>query len=208
MPNYDLPHFSPRGRLLLVLFGLFVLITIFYNIKVDDSEFAVVVDAGSSGSRAHVFTYQKTSFLPDIRQIDSIKTHPGISSLKDVSEIKNYLLEILKFTTNTVPKSFQSRTPILFYATAGMRLLPENTQHQIMKAACDFFMENSEFYVPNCQHFRVISGLDEGIFGWLSVNYLKKTLSTGSSQSAQTFGFLDMVRKSQMLTNRVVPLFK
>jgi Golgi apyrase len=208
MPNYDLPRLSSRNRLLLVLFGLFLLITVFYNIKVDDSEFAVVVDAGSSGSRAHVFTYQKTSFLPDIRQIDSIKTHPGISSLEDVSEIKNYLLQILKFTTRTVPKSFRSRTPILFYATAGMRLLPANTQHQVMKAACDFFMENSDFYVPNCQNFRVISGLDEGIYGWLSLNYLKKTLSKGSSQAAQTFGFLDMVRIRWFLKNRVVHLFK
>lgn len=206
MPNWvNNDRVTLKGRYLLVSCIILISITLLY-LNRDVTDFAVVVDAGSSGSRCHIYSYQQTGFLPEISQIDSIKTQPGISSLEDITEIGPYLSEILEFVTKKVPKALHSKTPILFYATAGMRLLPISTQQNIMKSCCAFFKNNSEFHIPNCQNFRVITGYDEGIYGWLTVNYLKNTLSL--SEKVKTFGFLDMVNTILHLLGREEHLYK
>jgi Golgi nucleoside diphosphatase len=88
-----------------------------------------------------------------------------------------------------------------------MRLLPNSSQIEILTTACTFIQQNYPFYVSQCEkHFRVISGEMEGIYGWLTVNYLKKGLSSlisNSEEFVKSFGFLDMVCLSGQVEMKV-----
>ena len=89
-------------------------------------------------------------------------------------------------------------TPVFLLATAGMRLLTEEQQVEILKETCHFFKTQSNFRIdkpssagPCGSSIRIITGEEEGLFGWLSVNYLMDGF-TGLSQDRTTYGFLDM----------------
>jgi Golgi apyrase len=78
-----------------------------------------------------------------------------------------------------------------------MRLLPPGEQSAILTATCDFLRFHSDFRVgdsssqgPCGSHVRVITGEEEGLFGWIAVNYLMESFSATSN--SHTFGFLDM----------------
>ena len=79
-----------------------------------------------------------------------------------------------------------------------MRLLPSSQQHEVLQAACDFFRLHSHFKLepsssagPCGSSIRIISGEEEGLFGWIAVNYLMDGF-TGRADQQQTYGFLDM----------------
>ena len=56
-----------------------------------------------------------------------------------------------------------------------MRLIPESTRKEILKATCDTLHRDYPFVLdsPTCaENVRVISGEEEGVWGWVAVNYL------------------------------------
>jgi Golgi nucleoside diphosphatase len=104
-----------------------------------------------------------------------------------------------------VPKEYRSAAPIVLFATAGMRLLQKDEQRSIIDKVCAEF-KDSDFLFKSCKgQVRVISGEEEGIFGWLAVNYMTKSftgepVSTKNSiERSSTFGFLDMGGASAQL---------
>lgn len=101
----------------------------------DALSYAIVVDAGSSGSRGHLYKWPPHSGNPhhlldlqpvtDIRGNAMLKTvTPGLSSLASRPEAAlEYFRPILDFATAHIPLGKQKNTPIYVLATAGMRLL-------------------------------------------------------------------------------------
>lgn len=79
-----------------------------------------------------------------------------------------------------------------------MRLLPEKQQESVLRKVCQYFRDYTNFKVddggplgPCGSSVRVISGEEEGLFGWIAVNYLMEGFSSGGTDR-QTYGFLDM----------------
>ncbi len=118
---------------------------------------------------------------------------------------------LLDFAASTIPTSQHSSTPIFLFATAGMRLVPLSAQTRLLNEACSLVRSEYGFLVApgyGCDMaFQVISGILfradvtlgelEGIFGWLTVNYLKHGLAHSpveADDKPATYGFLDMVR--------------
>lgn len=180
---------------------------------------AVVVDAGSSGSRIYVYSWQdpeKTRRLlqPGSPLLDSLitvepqkssilKIDSGISTYAgNVSEIWPGHLSILAYHANDfVPAESRHETPFFFLATAGIRLLPEADQREILDEVCKCLQSKTDFYVPDCStHVNVIDGQVEGLYGWLALNYLIHSEVTPSWNDFQdTYGFLDMGGASAQL---------
>jgi hypothetical protein len=73
-------------------------------------------------------------------------------------------------------------------ATAGMRLLPEEQQQGLLSAACGYIHNQTTFMSECDSQVTVISGVSEGVYGWIAVNYLMG----GFDHGKDTFGFLDM----------------
>lgn len=123
----------------------------------------------------------------------------GISSFAENPKgVSEYLQPFLDHARSHLPPSVEADTPIFLLATAGMRLLTQEQQVEILKETCDFFKTQSNFRIDNpssagpCgSSIRIITGEEEGLFGWLSVNYLMDGF-TGHSQDRTTYGFLDM----------------
>ena len=126
----------------------------------------------------------------------------GISTFwENPDEIASYLTPLLAHAQKHVPPSLQPETPFFFLATAGMRLLSPDKQSAILTATCDFFRFHSNFKLDRpsshgqCgSSVRIITGEEEGLFGWIAVNYLmdgfKHTMDTVDDRA--TYGFLDM----------------
>ncbi|EGF84465.1 hypothetical protein BATDEDRAFT_1311, partial [Batrachochytrium dendrobatidis JAM81] len=184
--------------------------------------YAVVIDAGSSGSRVLIYSW-KDPRLPSKKNIITIekgselgplpqlKTSPGISSFaKHPQKVANHIRSLLDFAASVVPIDKHKSTPIFLFATAGMRLLSSQDQELLLKISCTYARLHYNFLLPeSCiSYFQVISGELEGIFGWLTVNYLKGTFDSkpdlnpvaGHDSNAVSiakhikplFGFLDM----------------
>ena len=123
----------------------------------------------------------------------------GISSFaKNPQGVADYLRPFLDYARSHLPPSVEADTPVFLLATAGMRLLTEEQQVGILKETCHFFKAQSNFRIdkpssagPCGSSIRIITGEEEGLFGWLSVNYLMDGF-TGRSQGRTTYGFLDM----------------
>ncbi len=99
-----------------------------------------------------------------------------------------------------------AETPIYVMATAGMRLLPENQREAVLSETCRYIREHTSFSIDGggcSEHVQVISGEEEGLLGWISVNYLMDGFHIRGKQASldgetdvvegkSTFGFLDM----------------
>ncbi|TPX72468.1 hypothetical protein CcCBS67573_g05854 [Chytriomyces confervae] len=188
-----------------------------------DRNYGIVIDAGSSGSRLLIYSwksfndpYHNSSALPIIEKAFpndlkpwSTTVEPGISSLATLSpsnlptfeSTRKYLRPLLRFAEKTIPKRLHRKTPIYLFATAGMRLVPQEAQDLILHYACRVVQERYQFDVSGgcARQFRIISGEAEGIFGWVTVNYLHGGFQDPSKQnplpregSPPTYGFLDM----------------
>lgn len=127
------------------------------------------------------------------------KVTPGLSSFtQSPQKVGNHHLKyLLNLASSVVPKSEHYRTPIFLHATAGMRLLPPNEQEPILENVCQYFASNSDFFMPDCKsHVNVIDGDIEGLYGWLSINYLMGAFDRPQEhehgKNHNTYGLLDM----------------
>ncbi|KAJ2799620.1 Golgi apyrase, partial [Coemansia furcata] len=180
----------------------------------DGRKYGVVIDAGSSGSRVMIYAWDNPALrqrddrgsnnndkrllgLPAIERAGeqwTYKTSPGISSFADRPQRvgAEHIRPLLDFAQQHIPRHQVSHTPVYVLATAGMRLLPRSQQSQILDMACAFARANYEFLLPDCQEgFQVVSGEQEGLYGWVAVNYLMNGF-TASGEDNRSFGFLDM----------------
>lgn len=139
------------------------------------TEYALVIDAGSSGSRIRIFSWSIGSKI--VTQIDLgddedlFQTSPGLSSYaSDPSEAGASLADIVNAATTIVPSTSQPNTTLHVMATAGMRLLPDSEATPILDNVRDFLdnRSNSPFMLGSVS---ILSGEEEALFGYVSINY-------------------------------------
>ncbi len=154
-----------------------------------DTHYTIFVDAGSSGSRLHIFQYENTTaLLPVVNDVFSESVKPGLSSFADTPTLAGASLKTLfDDAAQFLQKNGANPSTVSLnvFATAGMRLLPENKQQAIY--------QNVENYVKTHYAFtpgemKTISGTWEGIYGWLDVNYLAENFQ----HQQPTVGSIDM----------------
>ncbi|RXN34899.1 ectonucleoside triphosphate diphosphohydrolase 5 [Labeo rohita] len=172
--------------------------------------YGVMFDAGSTGTRIHVYTFiqKEPDGLPvlDNEMFHSMK--PGLSAYADIPEIAGHTVrQLLRVAKKTVPPVEWKRTPVVFRATAGLRLLPPTKAHALLEEVQDVFDE-SPFYVPP-DSVSIMDGTDEGILAWVTVNFLTDDsqmrslplLSGRLHKNAQkTVGILDLGGGSTQIT--------
>jgi golgi apyrase len=101
--------------------------------------------------------------------------HPGISTFasKPAAVGEEHLRPLLDYAMKHIPDQHQPSTPLFLLATAGMRLLTPSQQAEVLVSACDYARKHTPFLLPDCDaHFQVIDGKTEGLYGWISINYL------------------------------------
>eukprot|EP00929_Paragymnodinium_shiwhaense_P120819 TRINITY_DN92883_c0_g1_i1.p1 TRINITY_DN92883_c0_g1~~TRINITY_DN92883_c0_g1_i1.p1 ORF type:complete len:446 (-),score=70.22 TRINITY_DN92883_c0_g1_i1:32-1369(-) len=142
----------------------------------------IVFDAGSSGSRIHVYTWRTGGTLGEFDLVEDalLKTKPGLSSFaKDTGAAGASLAALLQFAEEKVPAEQRPRTPVFLMASAGLRMLPEDTSKAILSSVADTLAASPFFFKREWAY--IMSGRDEGLFGWVAVNYLLGALQQGNS---------------------------
>ncbi|KAG0087133.1 Golgi apyrase [Podila epicladia] len=166
--------------------------------------FGIVIDAGSSGSRIHIYSWiskdhihQSTPQRDYIGVLPTIepgvesgtehsgewtkKTEPGIAEFKDrPDDVGEHLESLLDHALKIIPASEIPSTPIYLLATAGLRLVKDDIREQILANSCSYIKENYQFQIGECKdHIKNISGQEEGIYGWVAINYLMGGFDNG-----------------------------
>ncbi|KAK2890331.1 ectonucleoside triphosphate diphosphohydrolase 5 isoform X2 [Channa argus] len=160
--------------------------------------YAVMFDAGSTGTRIHVYTFIQSDSekLPvlDNEMFHSIK--PGLSAYADSPEMAGHTVRmLLKVAKKTVPRLEWKRTPVVLRATAGLRLLTTEKAQTLLGQVQHVFDE-SPFLVPD-NSVSIMNGTSEGILAWISVNFLTGHLN---AQTKKTVGILDLGGGSTQIT--------
>lgn len=180
-----------------------------------NDRYGIVVDAGSSGSRANIFRWEDpesliqasddpnyehtTHSVPKIYQEKgwTKKVTPGLSAYenKPHEAFSKHMKPLLEFAQKIIPADKIRDTPIFIQATAGMRMLSTKKKDRILKKLCESIKRSTGFFLEDCpSQIQVIDGETEGLYGWLGLNYLFGHFNDydTSKSSHFTFGFMDM----------------
>ena len=144
----------------------------------------IVVDAGSSGSRVHVYDFNKCS---GNKKPELIKEHfkmlkPGLSSFKsDFKGAAESLDPLLEFAQSVIPDDKQSCSPIVVKATAGLRLLGENESKAILDYVTTYINTEWPFNLVGKEPVAIMGGDQEGVFAWITTNFLLGNIGNGEN---------------------------
>ncbi|KAI5068940.1 hypothetical protein GOP47_0015241 [Adiantum capillus-veneris] len=193
--------------------------------KVDELQYSVVLDCGSTSTRVQVYAWsyrdslgvdqppvviQSTSQsavmnLPgrkggqgkQTRAYHRMETEPGLHKLvNNESGVKDALEPLLQWARKQIPRSNRRNTPLFLLATAGMRGLPSEDAEWVLDKAWAI-LEKSPFKCKR-RWVKVISGVEEAYYGWVALNY--KFGRLGRTPRQPTFGALDLGGSSLQVT--------
>ena len=138
--------------------------------------YAIVVDAGSTGSRAFIFRFSlDAEGRRSITSIKGMKVMPGLSSFANASssDIVGYLLPTFIDAAIIIPKKCHRSTKVYIKGTAGFRLLHEDDQSHIWKSLHDGLLadKNVPFDIQS-ENLGTIDGYFEAYYAVLASNYV------------------------------------
>lgn len=200
-----------------ILFILIILLFLFIilNFVSKASYFTVVVDCGSSGTRVTVYKWKKVGIFsnealpillhsyPDdnlsrgfyVTSTSSgclyhcVQTVPGLDKfVGNASGVRESLVPLLRLAEQWVPLERRGETPIFVLGTAGLRRLMVNESKRVMKDVEDV-VKGFGFLVRK-DWVRVLSGKEEGYYGWVALNYRMGVFR--NSSRLVSLGLLDL----------------
>ncbi|XP_031113691.1 apyrase-like [Ipomoea triloba] len=154
----------------------------------ETGSYAVIFDAGSTGSRVHVFHFDESlDLLPIGDGVEFfLKTTPGLSSYADDPEAAAKSLEpLLLEAEGVVPTELQPDTPLELGATAGLRMLDGDASDKILQAVRDMFKNESNFKYK-AEWVSILEGTQEGTYFWVAMNYLLGNFGKGYQNTIAT----------------------
>lgn len=169
--------------------------------------YLVIIDAGSSGCRAHVFRYGTLGISGPIYVLpehNSMKVKPGLSSFAETPDMAGPSLKgLVDFLKEKIDSKEWAQTPIWLKATAGLRMIPPAKSNAILESVRKFLSNPSEspFYFQPF-HAKIISGQEEGAMGWLAVNYLLKLVGpfSNANDNNRPYAVVEMGGASTQVT--------
>ncbi|CEP08452.1 hypothetical protein [Parasitella parasitica] len=160
-------------------------------------KYALMVDAGSTGSRIHVYRFHQCSNHEPVRLEEEklfAQTIPGLSAYPDNPQEAAESLDILlDDAIKIVPTYLQKKTPIAVKATAGLRLLGQSKGDDILKAVRYHLETKYPFPIVGGEDgVSIMDGRDEGVYAWITVNFLLGNFDSTRSTKPHTAAILDL----------------
>ncbi|KAK4632033.1 putative guanosine-diphosphatase [Fulvia fulva] len=143
-------------------------------------QYALMVDAGSTGSRIHVYKFNNCGPTPELedeifKMTEKREGGSGLSSYKGDAEGAAKSLDVLMdVAVKNVPDKLKGCTPVAVKATAGLRKLGPEMSDAILKAVRNRLETVYPFPVVSEENggVQVMDGKDEGVYAWITTNYL------------------------------------
>lgn len=161
-------------------------------------KYGVMLDAGSSSSKLKVYKWPQRSSTSEVLKLKLIlneKFRPSISTYVEngqLDQLPTYLAKMVNRAKTIVPSNLHSKSPIFLMATAGLRILTTKHARNLMEASRAFLANSSNNpfeYSP--QGVRILSGEEEGVYAWISTNYLMNYFGSNKAPS-KAYGILEM----------------
>lgn len=151
-------------------------------------EFAVVIDAGSTGSRVLGFSFHRNLLTGQLRLDDELwrEEKPGLSSYKEKpAAAAESIIKLLDQAKTRIPREEWKHTPITLKATAGLRLLPKEKSEAIINEVRSVLMASG--FKPEEPLIEIMNPMEEGLMAWFTVNFLLDELEQSVTESHVTF---------------------
>ncbi|CAD6886365.1 unnamed protein product [Tilletia controversa] len=157
-------------------------------------QYAIMIDAGSTGSRIHVYKFNNCASSPELETevFDLVKgglSAPAYSASADLAA--DSLRPLLDLALREVPESLRSCTPISVKATAGLRLLGKKKAEDILQAVRTLLEVHYPFPIADgagSSGVEIMDGRDEGVFAFITVNYLLNRLGDEARTPSSSYG--------------------
>jgi apyrase len=182
--------------ILVILFGSFYFVVYGNGDRANSAEYALVIDAGSSGSRIHLYKwlFEDDAPIPLIEEIPlekgCKKTEPGLSDVqsRDIGKSLGPLIKCARSGLDDRVEDLE-KIPLYLMATAGMRLLESENKsgHDDRIERVRAYLEGAPF---DFRHASTIDAREEAIYAWVAANYLNGSLGEASEKS--TIGILEL----------------
>lgn len=160
-------------------------------------QYGAILDAGSSSTKVKIYRWPPRTSLSSVLEIkqvgDSEKFSPGISNyVNDSGNMSSYIGQMMDSVKRNIPEDKYSTTSLYLLATAGLRVLPENDARNLMVAIRNVLGNKTlNPFVYNPSNVRILSGEEEGVFAWITINYLENFFGSNQPPS-KAVGVLEM----------------
>ncbi|GAV06666.1 hypothetical protein RvY_16617-2 [Ramazzottius varieornatus] len=141
--------------------------------------YGIIIDAGSTGTRLSAFRFVKSLRPPYMRLVAECGKHlkPGLSYYAAIPDmVYENVKPLIARALECIPQYLWSKTPLELKATAGLRLLPAYIQERLLDNVKAYLESNSPFVLSHDESISIMEGIDEGLYSWITVNYLLDTL--------------------------------
>lgn len=165
----------------------FVVVTVVFTLPflASAANYIAIVDAGSSGSRIHLFNVENKEGIVEFCSIElnNNKVQPGISNY--ANSVEQHICPLIESLRDGLPQGVEeSDVKFYFLATAGMRTVAPNQQKDIYTKLSEYLKTKTKLKIETIS---TISGKMEGVFDWIAVNALE-----GKLAATATYGVMDM----------------
>jgi len=156
-------------------------------------QYALMIDAGSTGSRIHIYKFNNCGSSPMYEYEVFRMTQPGLSKYEGRPQDAAQSLDVLlDEAMKVVPEALRSCTPVAVKATAGLRLLGASESDAILDAVRQRLHEKYPFSLQDADGVVIMDGKDEGVYAWITVNYLMNTIRGDSPSGTLSHAVLDL----------------
>ncbi|DBB01407.1 hypothetical protein WJX77_012567 [Trebouxia sp. C0004] len=158
-----------------------------------DVHYVLVIDSGSTGTRIVAYKWKEnpgqapivnavvpqtaqqkvpTKAAGDVRAYDRVETEPGLDKfVNDAAGLWTSALQpLLAWAEDVVPRKLWQDTPVFLFGTAGLRVLTPESQSTLLRNIQNALQGSPFRFEPSWA--KVISGVEEGVYGWIALNYL------------------------------------
>ena len=185
--------------------------------EVIEEGYALLIDAGSTGSRAFVFHFtetwdvrvkvdarhmdveletERTLLSRHVHSIPSMKIKKGISTFVHSlsGELATHILPIFINASQIIPTEHWKHTQVYMKGTAGMRLLPLEHQDRLWNEMMKINTDERNPFTVHRDQLGTIEGSDEAYYAVIASNYIAGTIDGRLLRTPSTnmVGALDM----------------
>ncbi|KIK23478.1 hypothetical protein PISMIDRAFT_453782 [Pisolithus microcarpus 441] len=156
-------------------------------------QYALMIDAGSTGSRIHIYKFHNCGPTPAFEYEVFKQIRPGLSSYAGNPQAAAESLDVLlQEAERVVPETLWNCTPVAVKATAGLRFLGARESGEILEAVRAHLERRYRFAMPQRDAVVIMDGKDEGVYAWITANYLLGTIRADAPAGVSPYAVLDL----------------
>ncbi|KAL6875435.1 GDA1/CD39 family domain-containing protein [Trichoderma longibrachiatum] len=159
-------------------------------------QYVLMIDAGSTGSRIHVYKFNNCGPIPELEKEEfkmTEKSVGGLSAFKNdpVAAAKS-LDPLMAVAMEHVPDALKKCSPVAVKATAGLRLIGKELADAILAEVRRHLEQDYPFPVVSAEQngVAIMDGSDEGVYAWITTNYLLGKI--GGPDKSETAAVFDL----------------